>query len=233
MGGTKCEDRCKELGKEWRKKDDKRQKSMTAALRKKRDLLVDAGRQEKEIEDDVQRLETEIEAHEIKVKNLEADLEEVQKQEQSKLVKGRKKGKVNVLAGVAKGRVEELRENLIEVHKERDETRLRVKELEAILSKFKEEHNPSSNDEGVTRAVRSWEEYAAKGHSDGNQARDRDLDEISKPDDEKSGVNWEHWENEEDSCEMDAGKFSTSMFYRRGTNYYSLSTRSLPPSIAG
>lgn len=208
MGGTKCEDRCKELGKEWRKKEDKRQKSMTAALRKKRDLLVDAGRQEKEIEDDVQRLETEIEAREIKVKDLEADLEEAQKQEHSKLVKGRKKGKVNVLAEVAKGRVEELRENLIEVRKERDETRSRVKELEAILSKFKEEYNPNSNDEGATHAVRSWEEYATKGHSDGNQARDRDLDEISKPDDEKSGVNWEHWENEEDSCEMDTGEFS-------------------------
>ncbi|BCR87650.1 putative protein kinase C substrate [Aspergillus chevalieri] len=204
VGGTKCEDRCKELGKEWRKKEDKRQKSMTAALRKKRDLLVDAGRQQKEIEDDVQRLETEIEAHEVKVKNLEADLEEVQKQEQSKLVKGRKKGRVNVLAEVAKGRVEELRESLIEVRKERDETRSRVKELEAILSKFKEEHNSNSDDESVKRAVSSWEDYAAKGYSDGNQARERDFDEISKPDDEKSGVNWEHWENEEGSCEMDA-----------------------------
>ena len=181
---------------------------MTAALRKKRDLLVDAGRQEKEIEDDVQRLETEIEAHEVKVKNLEADLEKVQKQEQSKLVKGRKKGRVNVLAEVAKGRVEELRESLIEVRKERDETRSRVKELEAILSKLKEEYNPNTDDEGIKRAVSSWGDYTARDYSDGNQARERDLDEISKPDDEKSGVNWDHWENEEENCEIDAGEFS-------------------------
>ncbi|KAE8357313.1 glucosidase II beta subunit-like protein-domain-containing protein [Aspergillus caelatus] len=203
VGGTKCEDKCKEIGKEFRKKEEKRQKSMTTALKKKKELLTIAGRQQKELEENINRLEIEIQGQEIKLKDLEADLEEIEKQERSKVVTGKKAGKVNVLAQVAKGRVEELRTALAEVRKERDETRSRVKELEEILSKFKVEYNPNFNDEGVKRAVRSWEEYAARGTSEGleNAARDRDLDEIAKPDDDKSGVNWEQWENEEDGCE--------------------------------
>ncbi|KAH8432597.1 putative protein kinase C substrate [Aspergillus melleus] len=205
VGGTKCEDRCKEIGKAWRKKDEQRQKSMTAALKKKRDLLVDAGRQQKEVEDAIKILEAELQGEEIKVKNLEADLERIETEERSKVVKGKKTGKVNVLAELAKGRVEELRNALGEVRKERDETRSRVKELEEILSKFKVEYNPNFNDEGVKRAVRSWEDYAVRGTSESleNGARERDLDEIAKPDDDQSGINWEHWENEDDACEVD------------------------------
>lgn len=205
VGGSKCEDRCKEIGKEWRRKEEKRQKSMTTALKKKKEMLVDAGRQQKEVEDAVKRLEAELQGEEIKVRNLEADLEMIEKEERSKVVKGKKVGKVNVLAQVAKGRVEELRNALVGVRSERDEIRSRVQELEEILSKFKVEYNPNFNDEGVKRAVRSWEEYAARGTSEGlqNGAHDRDLDEIAKVDDDKSGVNWEQWENEEDSCEVD------------------------------
>ncbi|KAI9924120.1 hypothetical protein MW887_007360 [Aspergillus wentii] len=206
VGGTKCQDKCKEIGKEWRKQEEKRHKSLSSALKKKKELLVDSGRQQKEIEDHIKRLEVEIQAQEIKVINLEADLEEIQKQEASKVVKGPKKGKVNVLAALAKGRVEELRNALVDVRTERDEARSRVKELEEILSKFKVEYNPNFNDEGVKRAVRSWEEYAARESTDdnGNAARDRDLEEIAKPDSENTGVNWEQWENEEDGCEADA-----------------------------
>lgn len=233
VGGAKCEDRCKEIGKEWRKQEEKRQKAMTAALKKKRELLVDAGRQQKETEDHIQRLEAELEAFEIKAKNLEADLEEVQKQEQSKVVRGKKNGKVNVLAEVAKGRVGELRDALVEVRQERDESRSLVKELEEILTKFKDEYNPNFNDEGVKRAVRSWEDYAARGLGDGNQAWDRDLDEIVKPDDEKSGINWAHWENEEDSCEAEASKLFPLLTWLHDTNYlkvYQLAAY-LPPSL--
>ena len=204
VGGTKCEDRCKEIGKEWRKQEEKRQKSMTTALKKKKEILVDAGRRQREVEDDIMRLETELEAQEIKVKSLEADLEEIQKQEQTKVVRGNKKGKVNVLAELAKGRVEELRNALVEVRGERDEARSRLKELEDILSKFKVEYNPNFNDEGVKRAVRSWEDYAAREVTDArgaNAARDRDLDEISKTDSETSGIDWVQWESEEDTCE--------------------------------
>ncbi|KAL4865961.1 hypothetical protein BDV12DRAFT_187774 [Aspergillus spectabilis] len=200
VGGTKCDDKCKEIGKEWRKKEEKRQKSMTAALKKKRDLLVDAGRQQKEVEDQITGLKTEIESKEIKLRSLEADLEDIKKKEASKVVKGKKTGKVNVLAELAKGRVEELRNALVEVRRDRDEIKTRVQELEDILSKFKVEYNPNFNDEGVKRAVRSWEDYAARGTADtvSNSARDRDWDAISQQDNEDFGINWEQWEGEGD-----------------------------------
>jgi protein kinase C substrate 80K-H len=102
--------------------------------------------------------------------------------------------------------VEELRNALVEVRKERDEIRSRVQELEDVLSKFKVEYNPNFNDEGVKRAVRSWEDYAARGTVDAilNSARDRDWEAIAQPDDEQSGINWEQWETEGDE-EPDAG----------------------------
>ncbi|KKA21243.1 Protein kinase C substrate [Rasamsonia emersonii CBS 393.64] len=199
VGGVKCEDRCKEIGKEWRKQEEKRQKSLTAALKKKKELVAEAGRLTKQIEDQIADLEAEAGAQEIKIRDLEAQLEKIQKEERGKALK--KKGKVSQLAGQAKNRVEELRNALVDVRKQRDESRARVKELEEILSKFKVEYNPNFNDEGVKRAVRSWEEYAARGTAgdySGDAARERDLDEISKPDSETSGINWEQWENEDD-----------------------------------
>ncbi|CEO58678.1 hypothetical protein PMG11_03385 [Penicillium brasilianum] len=202
VGGIKCEDRCKEIGKQWRKQEEQRQKSMTAALKKKKALLVDAGRQQQEIEDHIIRLEAEIKGAEVKVEALEAELKSVEAAER-KVIRssGKGKGKVNALAGIAKARVDELRDALLEVRQQRDETQLRLKELEDILSKFKIEYNPNFNDEGVKRAVRSWEDYAAREVTEGiNEARDRDLEEIAKADSESSGINWEHWENEEDGC---------------------------------
>lgn len=209
VGGTRCEDKCKEIGKAWRKKEEQRQKSMSAALKKKKDLLVDAARQQKEVEDQVKVVEAELQGEEIKVKNLQADLERIENEEQSKVVKGKKTGKVNVLAELAKSRVEELRTALGEVRKERDEARSRVKELEEILSKFRVEYNPNFNDEGVKRAVRSWEDYAVRGTLEGleNDARERDLDEIAKPDGDESGINWGQWESEDDTCEAGPSKY--------------------------
>lgn len=182
---------------------------MTAAMKKKRDLLVDAGRQQRELEDKIAAEKTGIEGKEVKLKSLEADLEEAKKKDESKVVRGKKVGKVNVLAGLAKGRVDELRNAVDEVRKEKEEIRARVQELEDILSKFQVEYNPNFNDEGVKRAVRSWEDYAAKGTVETilNSARDRDWEAISQPDNEESGINWEHWENEGDE-EPDLGMFT-------------------------
>ncbi|KAJ5082101.1 Glucosidase 2 subunit beta [Penicillium argentinense] len=202
VGGTKCEDRCKEIGKKWRKEEEKRQKSMTAALKKKKELLVDAGRQVQEIEDYIRRLEAEVKGSEVKVRGLEANLKKVEEEER-KVVRtsGKGKGKVNALAGVAKARVEELRLALSNVRQQRDDLRSQLKELEDILSKFKVEYNPNFNDEGVKRAVRSWEDYAAREMSTGEiAAEELDLDMITRADDENSGVHWQHWENTEDGC---------------------------------
>jgi protein kinase C substrate 80K-H len=213
VGGVKCEDRCKDIGKEWRKTEEKRQKSLSSALKKKKELVAEAGRLTKEIEDRIVDLGVEEKAAEAKIKSMEADLEKLEKQERGKVVKGAKKGKVGVLAGLAKGRVDELRAALAEVRAQRDESRSRVSELEEILSKFKVEYNPNFNDEGVKRAVRSWEDYAAKGTAgdySAEAAQDRDLEEIAKEDSETSGIHWQEWENE-DEGEIDLGQFNSQL----------------------
>ncbi|KAJ5727141.1 Glucosidase 2 subunit beta [Penicillium malachiteum] len=200
VGGTKCDDRCKEIGKKWRKEEEQRQKAMTAALKKKKELLAEASKQQDNIENNIARLSAEVKDAEAKVAGLETALKIVEEQER-KVVRTKGKGKVNALAGVAKARVQELRENIVELRQQRDETHHRMKELEEILSTFKVEYNPNFNDEGVKRAVRSWEDYAARELGDGiNDAKERDLDEIVKVDGKDSGVDWEHWENEEDGC---------------------------------
>lgn len=206
VGGTKCEDRCKEIGKQWRKQEEKRQKSMTAALKKKKELLIVAAKEEQEIKEKIAALEKEVQGAEANVQTLEASLKVVEEQER-KVAPTKGQGKVGALAGLAKGRVDELREGLLEVRLQRDETRMRLKELEDILSKFKVEYNPNFNDEGVKRAVRSWEDYAAREIAESTGTSDADLDEIAKADGKDAGIDWEHWENQEDGCaDSDFGK---------------------------
>lgn len=237
VGGTKCEDRCKEIGKQWRKHDEQKQKSLTAAMRKKKALLVDAGRQQKEIEDYIVRLEAEIQGAEAKEQGLEGDLKLALEQDRKVVRTGKGKGKVGALANLAKGRVDELRNALVNVRRQRDETRERVKELEDILAKVKVEYNPNFNDEGVKRAVRSYEDYAAREQSteDTTGPGDSDLDEITKTDGADTGVHWEHWENEEDGCQTsDIGNsFEQHLCHRQLTNriaVYKLAAY-LPPSL--
>ena len=200
MGGTKCENRCKEIGKEWKKQDEQNQKSLGAATKRRKELVATAGILRKEIEDRLQSLQTQIEGATIKVRDLEVSLAEVEKRERGKVVKGPIKGsKIGVLAGLAKDRIDELRGALVEVRAQRDTSVARVTELEAILSKFKEDYNPNFNDEGVKRTVRAWEDYAARDKlSSGDAAHDRDLDEISKPDGETGAIKWEEWEDTND-----------------------------------
>lgn len=209
---------------------------MTAALKKKKQLLAEASRQQQEIQDNISRLEVEIKDADTKVQSLEANLKLVEEQDR-KVVRTKGKGKVNALAGVAKARVEELRESILELRQQRDETLDRMKELEEILSKFKIEYNPNFNDEGVKRAVRSWEEYAARDLGDIiNDAQERDFDEIVKADDKDSGVDWEHWENEEDGCaDSDLGNiiFRSNNPRLQLTNIYSVQACGLPSAIPG
>ena len=209
VGGVKCEDRCKEIGKEWRKQDEQRQKSLSSAAKKRKEIAADADKLRKEVEDRIQSLRTEIEGGEMKVKSLEADLADTERQERSKVVKGPKGlSKMGLLAQLARGRIEELRESLIEVRNQRDTGKARIVELEEILSTFKEEYNPNFNDEGVKRAVRSWEDYAARDKATiGDDAHDRDLDEIAKPDGETGAINWSEWDGPEES-DVDVRKYS-------------------------
>lgn len=201
VGGVRCEDRCKEIGREWRKQDEQRQKALSSAAKKRKEIVAEADKLRKEVEARIQSLNTEIQGGEIKLKGLEADLAEAERQERTKVVKSPKElSKIGLLAQLAKDRIEELRESLVEVRSQRDTGKARIAELEGILSTFKEEYNPNFNDEGVKRAVRSWEDYAARDKGTiGDDAHDRDLDEIAKPDGETGAINWSEWEEPEES----------------------------------
>jgi protein kinase C substrate 80K-H len=64
VGGIKCEDKCKEIGKEWRRLDEIRQKSARAALKKKGELLKEAAELRAGVEMSIGRLEVEIKTQE-------------------------------------------------------------------------------------------------------------------------------------------------------------------------
>ena len=202
VGGMKCEDRCKEIGKAWRKQDELRQKSVANAAKRRKELVTEAGRLRKEIDDRIKVLQTQIQGGGIKIAGLEAALKDAERQERSKVVKkpGTGSSKISMLAQLAKDRIEELRELLLEVRGQRDIGKSRIAELEGILSTFKDEYNPNFNDEGVKRAVRSWEDYAARDKpAIGDDAHDRDLDEIVKPDAETGVIKWSDWDEPEES----------------------------------
>jgi protein kinase C substrate 80K-H len=205
VGGVKCPDKCKEIGKEWKRLDEIRQKSLGNAAKKRKELVVEAGRLRKEVEDRIKTLSAEIEGHEHKLQQLEAEYADVERREKGRVIKGSvspKAGKMGILVGLAKQRMNELRESVIRVRSERDAYDQRIQELEKILSTFKEEYNPNFNDEGVKRAVRAWEDYAARDKTSHNAAADRDLEEMSKSD-EHNGLNWEDYENEDGEGETD------------------------------
>jgi protein kinase C substrate 80K-H len=75
-----------------------------------------------------------------------------------------------------------------------------------MLKRFKEEYNPNFNDEGVKRAVKAWEDYAAQDRLGPNDALDRDLDEILKPDSE-SAIKWEEFETDTAESDIDVRKY--------------------------
>lgn len=202
VGGTSCPDRCKELAKEWKRLDEQRHKALGASGRKRKELVVEAQRLRQEVEDQIKALKTQMEASRVSIRQLETTLRELERKEGGKVVKSTGTGNpAAVLAGLAKQRIEELREALINVRSQRDSGRARIQELETILSTFKQDYNPNFNDEGVKRTVRSWEEYAARDRSSegGDAAHDRDLDEITKPDHETGAINWNEWEKTEES----------------------------------
>jgi protein kinase C substrate 80K-H len=204
VGGVKCEDKCKEIGKEWKRLDDIKQKSTRNAMKKKVELVNEAQALRAGVEISIGKLENEIKTLEIKASDLKKKYEDIERRERGKVVKTGegKQSKVTILASLAKARVEELRGTLINVVGKRDALKEKVKELEAILSTFKEEYNPNFNDEGVKRAVKSWEDYAASKDASGeadDSAIDRDIEEMSKPDSESEGINWAEWETEEES----------------------------------
>ncbi|CAJ2504644.1 Uu.00g120380.m01.CDS01 [Anthostomella pinea] len=198
VGGVKCPNKCAEIGKEWRRVDKERKDNLERANKRRRTMAKESKELRRRVETKISGLQKEVQELEVKRDELKAKLDEAERSERGKVVKSEGTGKLGVLAGLAKTRVNELRESLTKVVGERLQLQDRVTELEGILSAFKEEYNPNFNDEGVKKAVRGWEDYAAKkvdeGQGDFNEA---DILEVMKEDSESSGINWKEFEDDD------------------------------------
>ena len=221
VGGLNCPNKCKEIGKEWRKKDDIRKKALGSAMKRKKALIAEASNLRHLLEKRIEEMKVEKASAEEHSRDTERALAELEQAEKLKVVKG-SGGKIATLTNLAKGRVEELRSSLGNVRRQRDAVNARLQELEATLTALKTDYNPNFNDDGVKRAVKAWEEYAARdkgGDSSWEAAQDRDLDEISQVDSATSGINFAEWENTSDASETDSLLSALSAY--------------LPPSLQG
>lgn len=200
-GQVKCSDRCAEIGAAWRQQDEQRQRSLSAAAKQRAQLVAEAGRLRKEVEDRLESLLSVVEADRVKIGAFQKAVADAERAERGRIVKKPKTGgKVAMLVQLARGRIEELREMLISVKMQRDERAERIQQLEGILSTFKQEYNPNFNDEGVKRAVRGWEDYAAQGHPE--LGGDDDADELSREDGASGVINWDEFEASESDVDV-------------------------------
>ena len=200
VNGVKCQNRCEELGKEWRAREGERSKAKSAAEKRREDMLVQVQRLRREIQDRVVTLKEEVEAKKTLVTKMEAELAEIEKVEKEKVVKAPKGGGANgVLLTLVREKIEELRQALMGVREERNTLKERLVQVEGMLKRLKEEHDPYLLDKGVKGVVQSWEEYVTRDKGSEKEAgAEKDLDELLKPD-EESGINWDEWEDNEPS----------------------------------
>lgn len=216
VGGTKCADKCAEIGKEWRRLDDIRTKAAVKANKKRDELVKEAQRLRAGVQMKIGRTELEISQLEKKEEELKQKYEEVERRERGRVVQTSegKTSKVSILASMAKNRITELRDALAGVQAKKVALQEKVKQLEEILSRFKEERNPNFNDEGVKRAVQAWEDYAAtKDASEAEEdiaSQDAALEETAKA--ENDGIEWETWEKDEEESDVEARKLHFIFF---------------------
>ncbi|KHO01570.1 glucosidase 2 subunit beta precursor [Metarhizium album ARSEF 1941] len=205
VGGVKCENRCVEAGKEYKRLAAEKKQKMQRAIKQRNALLSEAQQLRQKAEAKIVQLNAEIKSLDAKKAELQKKYAAAQLQDRGRVVKSQGAGgKLGVLVGVAKPRVNELRNTLDKVLGQRNNLRSRVEELESILRKFKDEYNPNFNDEGVKSAVKSWEDYAAReADTVHEQVVDSDVDEILKEDSESSGINWAEFEGGEEGSDTD------------------------------
>jgi protein kinase C substrate 80K-H len=197
LGGVKCENRCAEIGREWRRVDKERRDNLETANKTRRTMTKESKELRRRVEAKITTLTEEITGLEARRDELKKKYDEIERSERGKVVQSEGTGKLGVLVGLAKSRVNELRDTLNNVMGQRDNLKTRVHELEAILAAFKEEHNPNFNDEGVKKAVRAWEDYAAKGADNKDDFGDDDIQDVLKEDSDTSGINWSDYVDDE------------------------------------
>lgn len=198
VGGVKCEDRCKDIGAEWKKGEATRQRTRNAAMRERKELVVEAQKIRKEIEEKIVDYRVLLVSDEERIKDAEKELVEVENQEKLKVVRAPKtSGKLGMLVSLAQNRINELKSTMGQLKEEKLEAEGRVRQLEELLEKFKVDYNPNFNDEGVKRAVRAWEDYDAAGRlSTGDWQFEQKLD-SQLADDSEHGIVWEDYEQGE------------------------------------
>ncbi|KAL7797396.1 glucosidase II beta subunit-like domain-containing protein [Trichoderma ceciliae] len=205
INGVKCENRCGEIGKEYRRLAEERKKNVEKASKKKQEMIKEALALRQHAEARVAELERDIKILEAKKDDLQRKYAQAQSEDRGRIVKskGGAGGKLGVLVGLAKDRVEELRGALRLVNEDRETMRGKKNELEAILKQFREDYNPNFNDEGVKAAVRSFEDYAAReAAADQSEFLESDINEILKEDDETNGVNWKAFDELSDDTDI-------------------------------
>ncbi|KAJ4152866.1 hypothetical protein LMH87_009386 [Akanthomyces muscarius] len=201
VGGTKCENRCAEIGKEYRRLAEEKDKKMRNAQTQRSKMISDSEVLRKQTEARIMELENQIRAGLAQKVALDAKYKDLQKKDRNRVVKSGGGGKLGVLLGQAKGRVNELRETLTKVADERDKLRIKVNELDTVLRKLKEEYNPNFNDEGVKAAVKSFEDFAAR-EAEQPAAGGDDVSSVLAEDGEHSGINWVEFETSDDDTDI-------------------------------
>ncbi|PCD22066.1 hypothetical protein AU210_015866 [Fusarium oxysporum f. sp. radicis-cucumerinum] len=198
VGGVKCENRCGEIGKEYRRLEEEKRRAMGKAETKRKAMAGEARDLRQRVETKVAELKGEIAALETKKEDLTRKHRKVEQEEKGKVARGGGTGgKLGVLVGLAKARVHELRQILEDVVGQRDELQERVSELEELLTKFKKGYNPNFNDEGVKAAVKSFEDYSAReetGRASKKVVNEDDILSVLQEDSERNGVNWKEFE---------------------------------------
>ncbi|EPE03874.1 glucosidase 2 subunit beta [Ophiostoma piceae UAMH 11346] len=210
-GGVKCPNRCAAIGKEHRRAAEELKKKQERALTKRRAMVKEARQLRNQLQERVNKHRVDIVELEKKRDRLEKELAEKERSERGKVINAKKQGKaggkLGVLVGLAKQRVDELRDTLDKVLDHRDDLQDKVNELEAILSDLKEKYNPNFNDEGVKSAVHGWEDYAAKMSVEegrqGNKLEDVDVHAVLKEDSAENGVNWAEFETDDTATDTD------------------------------
>lgn len=202
VGGVKCANKCTEIGKEWRRVEKERKENLERANKRRRTMVKESKELRRRVEVKITSLTEEVKELEVKQAELKAKLDDVERQERFKVVKNEGPGKLGVLAGLAKTRVNELRDALGKAMAKRRQLKEKVQELEGILAAFKEEYNPNFNDEGVKKAVRAWEDYAAKRDTQ-EELNEMDIEEVLKEDSEESGINWKEFVDDDEVTDTD------------------------------
>jgi protein kinase C substrate 80K-H len=205
INGIKCENRCAQIGKEYRKLEDEKRSKLDRAGKKRKAMAQQAA----ELRAGVEARLTELVGEVARLESRRDDLQKAHAQavleDKGKVVRGEGEGgKLGVLVNLAKQRVNELRTTLGNIVEQRDELRREADELREILRKLKEEYNPNFNDAGVKAAVKSFEEYAARDAAETNEnIPDSEVGEILQEDSETSGVNWKAFEElQQDDTEV-------------------------------